>query len=242
MKLGTFETNKIYNVDCYEAIKKLPDNSIDLIITDPPYLLEVAHGSGAFGVEKKLSYKQIQNMLGGFDYSILDEFCRVLKKINLYIWCSKRQFPYLLNYFVTQRKCVWQIITWHKTNAIPAANNIYMPDTEYCLFFRERRVALGGTVQTKKTYYVQPCNTIDKDRFGHPTIKPLNIIENLVFNSSKVGDVILDTFAGSGTTGVAAKNHDRQYILFEKDETRYLQAQNRLNNIQVDGQMTIFTM
>ena len=117
-----------------------------------------------------------------------------------------------------------------------------MPDTEYCLFFRERRVALGGTVQTKKTYYVQPCNTIDKDRFGHPTIKPLNIIENLVFNSSKVGDVILDTFAGSGTTGVAAKNHDRQYILFEKDETRYLQAQNRLNNIQVDGQMTIFTM
>ncbi len=55
MKIGTFETNKIYNVDAYEAIKKLPDNSIDLIVTDAPYDLEVAHGSGAFGVEKKLN-------------------------------------------------------------------------------------------------------------------------------------------------------------------------------------------
>ncbi|MCM1289303.1 MAG: hypothetical protein NC132_01440 [Corallococcus sp.] len=144
MKLGQFETNRIYNVDAYEAIKQLPDNCIDLIITDPPYEQDVGHDSGAFGIEKKLSYKQIMDISGGFDYAILDDFVRILKQINLYIWCSKRQIPMLLDYFVTQRKCHYDLITWHKSNAIPATNNCYMPDTEFCLFFRERGVRLYG--------------------------------------------------------------------------------------------------
>ncbi len=242
MKLGAYETNRIYNVDCYEAIKQLPDNSIDLIISDPPYEIEVAHSSGIFGIDKKLSYQQIADISNGYDYKILDDFVRVLKRINLYVWCSKRQIPTLLDYFVTQRKCRYNIITWHKSNVIPATNNCYMPDTEYCLFFRERGAKLYGTPTTKRTYYVTPTNKADKQRFGHPTIKPLEKIQNFLLNSSGGGGIILDPFAGSGTTGVAAKNNDRQYILFEKDETRYLQAENRLNNIQVGGQMTLFTM
>ena len=242
MKLGDFETNRIYNVDCYQAIKHLPDSCIDLIITDPPYEQDVAHSSGAFGIDKKLNYKQIADISCGIDYSILDEFVRVLKRINLYIWCSRRQIPKLIDYFVAQRKCRYNIITWHKSNAIPAANNCYMPDTEYCLFFRERGAKLYGTPASKRTYYITPQNVADKRRFGHPTIKPLEIIQNFVINSSVKGSVIFDPFAGSGTTGVAAKNNDRQYILFEKDKTRYLQAENRLNNIQIDGQMTLFTM
>ncbi len=242
MKLGDFETNRIYNVDCYQAIKHLPDSCIDLIITDPPYEQDVAHSSGAFGIDKKLNYKQIADISCGIDYSILDEFVRVLKRINLYIWCSRRQIPKLIDYFVTNRKCRYNIITWHKSNAIPAANNCYVSDTEYCLYFRERGVKLYGSVVTKRTYYITPTNKADKDKFGHPTIKPLGIIQNFIINSSKAGDVVFDPFAGSGTTGVAAKNNNRQYILFEKDENRYLQAKNRLNNIQIDGQMTLFTM
>ncbi|MCM1394763.1 MAG: site-specific DNA-methyltransferase [Corallococcus sp.] len=70
----------------------------------------------------------------------------------------------------------------------------------------------------------------------------MEIIQNFVLNSSVGGGIILDPFAGSGTTGVAAKNNDRQYLMFEKDKIRYLQAENRLNNIQIDGQMTLFTM
>lgn len=242
MKLGTYETNRIYNVDAYEAIKQLPDNSIDLIITDPPYEIEVAHSSGAFGIDKKLNYQQIADISCGIDYAILDDFVRVLKRINLYIWCSRRQIPRLLDYFVTQRKCRYTIITWHKTNAPPTCNNHYMLDTEYCLYFCERGVKLRGTSATKRTYYVTPLNISDKQKFGHPTIKPLEIIQNFVLNSSVEEGIILDPFAGSGTTGVAAKNNDRQYILFEKDETRFKQAENRLNNIQIGGQMTLFTM
>ena len=94
-----------------------------------------------------------------------------------------------------------------------------MPDTEYCLFFRERGAKLYGTPASKRTYYITPLNVADKRRFGHPTIKPLEIIQNFVINSSVKGSVIFDPFAGSVTTGFAAKNNDLQYILFEKDKT-----------------------
>lgn len=108
------QLNKIYLADCYEFIKQIPDKSIDLIITDPPYEQEVNHSAGAFGKKKKLHFQQIVDLSYGFDYAILDEFVRVLKKINIYIWCSKKQIQYLLDYFVTKHKCYWELITWHK--------------------------------------------------------------------------------------------------------------------------------
>ena len=64
------ELNKLYLADCYEFIKQIPAKSIDLIITDPPYELEVNHSVGRYGDIKKLSYEQIANMSNGFDYSI----------------------------------------------------------------------------------------------------------------------------------------------------------------------------
>ena len=84
------QLNKIYLADCYEFIKQIPDKSIDLIITDPPYDLEVNHSAGAFGKTKKLHFQQIVDLSYSFDYSILDEFVRVLKKINIYIWWDRK--------------------------------------------------------------------------------------------------------------------------------------------------------
>lgn len=239
---GGYKPNGIYLADCYEAIKQIPDKSIDLIVTDPPYELSVGHGSGAFGVKKKLHYEQFVSLSNGINYAILDEFVRVLKKINLYIWCSKKQIDAIKRYFVTDRNCYYELICWHKPNVVPACNNKYMSDTEYCLFFREKGVKLYGTAETKATFYVQPINMVDKKRFQHPTIKPLNIIQNLIINSSKPGDIVLDPFVGSGTTAVAARNLGRQYIGFEINEKYYKIATNRLNNIDATGQMSIFTI
>lgn len=90
MQLGRFETNKIYNEDCYKAIKDLPDKCIDLIITDPPYEWQKGgEMTGLFrkGVSSRNFMYQIEesNLDKGIDYSILDEFVRVLKKINIYM-------------------------------------------------------------------------------------------------------------------------------------------------------------
>ena len=83
--------------------------------------------------------------------------------------------------------------------------------------------------EAAKTVYYQPINAKDKKLYEHPTIKPLNIIENLVENSSKERDVILDPFMGSGTTGVACKLHNRNFIGFELDKHFFEIAKSRIN-------------
>ncbi|MEA3272447.1 MAG: site-specific DNA-methyltransferase [Patescibacteria group bacterium] len=222
------ETNKIIQGDCLEVLKTFPDNSVDLIITDPDYEMSVAHGSGAFGVKKKISFKQIEGICNGFDFSVLDDFCRVLKKTNIYIFCSLKQIPFLLDYFVSQRKCYFNIISWHKANPVPTCNNKYLPDTEFCLFFREKRVPLFGTVSSKSSYYLSPSNQKDKRLYRHPTVKPLPLTERFIINSSKEDGIILDPFIGSGTTAVAAIKHNRNYIGIELNPDYVKIANNRI--------------
>lgn len=186
------ELNKIYNEDCLEGMKRIPDNSIDLVVTDPPYILDV-RGGGFFG-EKSDNYggdihvmKEISSFSEGFNESVLNELCRVMKKINIYLWCSQKQIMQYLEYFVTRKKCNWNILSWHKSNCIPACGNKYVTDTEFCLFFRDKRVKLYGNYKTKATYYITAANQKDKKKWHHPTIKPLHIIQNLVTNSSLGG-------------------------------------------------------
>ena len=216
--------------DCSKLLKNIPDNSIDLIVTDPPYLIENKCG-GLYTKEDKKYVKELEDIKNGFSEEILDELCRVMKKINIYIWCSQKQLYKLIDYFVEKHKCNFNLITWHKTNPIPACGNKYLTDTEYCLFFREKGVKIYGNFDTKFTYYVTPLNSKDKKQYKHPTIKPLNIIKNLVINSSNEGDIVLDPFIGSGTTAIACKETNRHYIGFEINKNYFEIANKRLNEV-----------
>lgn len=219
--------------DALHTLKSIPDNCIDLVVTDIPYKIKVSHSAGAFGVKKKMHYKnELESLSEGISDDVLVELCRVMKKINIYIFCSKAQIPQMLDFFLS-KNCNWQIITWHKTNAIPACGNSYMPDTEYCLFFREKGVFVGGSPKTKATYYITPTNKGDKLKYKHPTIKPLHIIKNFIINSSTEGDIVLDPYIGSGTTAVAAKELKRHYIGIEKEEKYCKIANERLKIKQI---------
>lgn len=147
--------------------------------------------------------------------------------------------PLLKHYL--DKKCNIEIITWHKTNPLPTANNTYANDTEYCIFARESGVKIGGTYETKREYYVTSINSDDKKLYKHPTIKPLNIIKNFILNSSQENDIVLDCFCGSGTTCVACKELNRRFIGMEIDKEYHKIAVNRLNGILANGQMSIFT-
>ena len=191
MKLGTYELNNIYCADSYEAIKNIPDKSIDLIVTDPPY--EFGTGdikTGLFKDRKSAgTYQDIAdtNLGKGIDLKILDDFVRVLKKINIYIWCNKEQIYDYLTYFVKEHKCNWEMIIWSKDNVPPFTSGHYLKDKEYCLYFWEVGVKVKPTFETGKTVYLSKVNIEDKKQFGHPTIKPLDIIKNLIKNSSGGG-------------------------------------------------------
>ena len=115
-----------------------------------------------------------------------------------------------------------------------------MNDTEYCLFFRQKGVPLYGTSESKKTYYLTPINIKDKRTFNHSTIKPIEIIKNFIINSSNENDIVLDCFAGVATTGVACKELNRRFILFEINPKWAKIGEDRLNNIDSKGQISLF--
>ena len=213
------EINKIHLGNAIELLKQIPDNSIDLVYIDPPYEQKVSHGSGAFGVEKKLHYAQFDHISNGFDYeAYFKEFERVLKAINIYIWHSRMQMFTLLDYFVNKKKCNFTPLRWIKTNPVPACGNSYISDSEYCFHFREQGVQIYGTVDSKKTYYISQTNKKDKAIWEHPTIKPLDFVKNHIFNSTQPGDLVLDCFSGSGTTALTSSQLGRNFIAIEIDE------------------------
>lgn len=257
--------NNIYLGDCYQLIKDIPDKSIDLIYTDIPYAFTgngLNGGGGCFGTKKRnyhdeyskvaentnasglakrrSSSSSLQNISYGIDFSIFDEFVRVLKHIYIYIWCSKEQVLPIMKYFIEEKHCFHDILVWCKTNPIPAANGTYLPDLEYCLMFREKGTKVGGSYQTKSKYFISSCNKDDKNQYLHPTCKNTDMITNHLINSTNENDIVLDPFMGSGSTLISAKRLGRRYIGFELEEKWFKVAQDRLQGINAKGELNLF--
>lgn len=179
----------------------------------------------------------------GIDYSIFDEFIRVLKKINIFIWCSKLQLLDIMKYFLDgndKKKIVFELLTWNKTNPTPTTNNTWLPDIEYCLYFRECGVELNNDYNFKSKWFTSSANKKDKDIFEHPTIKPLELVKRHLLHTTKPNDIVLDCFAGSGTTCVACQEIGRQFIGMEIEPHWCKIANDRLCKIDAGGQIGMF--
>lgn len=243
MELGKFELNNIYNTDSYLAIKEIPSKSVDCIYTDIPYLI-VSGGGGKSELGQriqKVNKDYLKDISDGIDYSIFDDMVRIMKKINIFIWCSKMQILDIMNYFSKIPNVNTEILFWGKTNPTPATNNVWLPDVEYCLYFREKGVKLNDGYELKSKYFVSPINIYDKQLFDHPTIKPLELVKRHLLHATQENDVVIDFFLGSGTTALACKETKRNYIGFEINGQYFKNAQLRLNGITANGQTSIFT-
>ena len=202
----------LYQGDCLEIMPRL-DTKFDLVLTDPPYLISDTGGGGAFGTKKREYLKIVtENLSRGFDFDALDMAHQLQTKINSYVFCSKNQIKQLLEYYQDYN---YDVLVYHKKNPTPTCNNKYLSDIEYIIFARQSGVPLYGDYSTKSKLFSQ---NIIKNQFEHPTVKPLNIIKTLILNSTKKGDIILDIFAGSGTTGRACKDLQRKCVLIEKEQ------------------------
>lgn len=218
--------------NCLELMKNLPNNSVDLVVIDPPYEFVAHGGGGAFGSKKRDYHNELErdSLTEGFDVKVLDELMRVMKRVNIYIWCNKEQIKQYLDYFQDYNM---DLITWHKTNPVPTCNNKYLSDTEYLLFFREKGVKVYGSYHTKRKFYVTQTNKKDKEKYCHPTVKPIEIMRNIIINSSQENEVVLDCFMGSGTTGVACVETNRKFIGYELDDGYFKIAKERIENTKV---------
>jgi site-specific DNA-methyltransferase (adenine-specific) len=212
---------------------------VDLIVTDPPYDIKNTNSGSKTKLSKRIQSQQDAlvelDITKSIDYStICSKFLKLQDKVNMYIWCNKAQIPFYLDFFVTSNECSFDIIKWVKTNPVPAYNNKYVTDTEYCLYFRKGGLCMPSNMDDAKTLYTSPINKKDKDKYGHPTIKPLPIIKKLIRNSTKEGDVVFDPFMGSGTTGEASKEEKRGFIGVELTKKYYEIAKERINRSQTD--------
>ena len=239
------ELNKIYLGNAYELIKQVPDKSVDLIITDPPYEIKDIHCSGILKESNnRPTFKQIQDkdLDKGIDYKILDDFMRVMKIPNIYIFCNKAQLPIYYKYFVEEHNCNWEILILAKTDPIPFCGTHYLVDKEYCLFFWQTGAYVDIPFDRAKTVFIKKRNTRDKLDYKHPTIKLYDLVEVLVKNSSQRWGVILDPFSGSGTTPLAAKRNGRQYLAFEIDKEYWETSIKRLQGENANGEFNLFDM
>lgn len=224
---------KLYQGDCLEHIKSLDAASVDLIVTDPPYKVTPKGCAGTTGgmIAKK------QNMIGMvFEHNDIEpeayapEFYRVLKDgSHCYVMTNHVNLINMLNSFSNVGFHFIKSLIWKKDNKI--MGRFYMSQFEYILFFRKGRGVQINNCGTSDVLEVP--NKKHKDADGknlHDTEKPVELMEILVENSSKPGDVVMDPFMGVGSTGIACKHLDRDFIGIELDPNYFELAKSRIEN------------
>ena len=215
--------NTIQLGDCMDYLKNIPDKSIDLVLTDPPYGINADKGVGGFGN----SPKKAKKYKGDWDNTtptkeVFDELLRVGKKVIIFGG----------NYFTDKLPVNGHWLVWDKVGEINFQNPF--SDCELVYTNIDKRIV--------KKYLVKQQGFInDGDDVFHPTQKPYRLITDIIKDYTEENDLILDDFSGSGTVCCSAKDNKRRFIGFEINEEFYKKSIDRLNGIRSDGQTSIFT-
>lgn len=223
--------NNIYNNDSMEFMRGLEDNSIDLVVTDPPYKVTARGNAGNSGGMMKSKLSMNGRIFKHNDVKIEDfipEIYRVLKEgSHCYIMTNHVNLIEMLN---VAKECGFHFIKsliWDKGNKI--MGQCYMSQFEYILFLRKGKHKKINNRGTSDILSIP--NKKQKGEDGknlHDTEKPVELMRILIENSSQEGEVVLDPFVGIGATAVAAKNLNRKYIGIELDENYFNIAKRRL--------------
>ena len=233
----------IINGDCLEHLNKIESNSVDLILIDPPYLISKSSGFSNYSDnasdDLKKKYGKLSIDFGDWDKTELNwdflfsEYKRILKKggtlIIFYdIWKSNELKEFSEKYKFKQPR----VGAWVKTNPVPVNSKLnYLSNaSEYFFTFVKGSKPTFNSKYDNAFYSYPICH--GKERYNHPTQKPLSLIKELIEKHSNKGDLILDTFAGTGTTGHASYLLDRNFILIEKEKDYFEVIVERLNKIK----------
>lgn len=200
--------NTIINTDAISFLSSLSDGCVDCVITDPPYKQE-AHDRGFIAKYSKI-FKEMANWTNiendWYNESFLNELVRVCKFPNVYLFCGKRDLVHILNY-AERRSYFYHIIPICKKAPAPFVNNTWLSN-EYSVHFTDRKIVYNKEYQLKIPYFlIQGGKTT-----SHPNEKNLEMVKRIVSNITQEGQTVLDCFMGSGTTAVACRDLNRNYI------------------------------
>ena len=239
------EKNIIYHGDCIEGMKILPDNSVDMVLTDPPYgttqnKWDTVVDMDAFWKEIKRVTKKNSAILIFTQMPFTAKVVMSNPKMFRYEWiCEKANPTGFLNARRMPMKCHENVLVFY--NKLPVYHPIMEHGKPYRCNTKDKNSSNYNTVKrscTENTTGMRfPRDVLKvswRSAFGktlHPTQKPVSLCEYFIKTYSNKGDIILDPFIGSGTTAVAAINTERKYIGFEKDDKYFDIAQNRLDKL-----------
>ena len=212
------ELNKIYNEDCLVGMKRIPDGSVDCIVTDIPYNECNRTDNGLRNLDKDKAD------IGIFDVAMLTENLCEKTKGSIYMFCGFNQVS-TIRQAMSQKGLSTRIVVWEKTNPSPMnGNKIWLSGIELCVFGKKSKATFN--LHCKNTVLRYPCG-VNKI---HPTQKPIALISYIVNASTKEGDTVLDPFMGSGTTAIACIREKRNFIGFEKSEEYWRKSMERIRN------------
>ena len=225
---------KLYKGDCLEVMDRLIEEGakFDLILTDPPYELD-NHGKGKndFKDRKLVKDNHIGFMSNGFDYNdVFDKMLKLQYTPNILIFCSNKQISKIMSYFES-KKLSCTLLIWNKSNPIPLCNGKYVSDVEFIVYVRGKKAPFNNGVGIKYKYKVKKYPTVNAKQRFHPSEKPVALLEELINLHSFEGQKVLDCFMGSGSTGVACINTNREFTGIELDEKYFDISIQRLENL-----------
>ena len=217
---------KLLQGDCMELMNNIPNESIDLVLTDIPYNVVNREDNGLRKLDKEnadiLTFDLINFLEQLYDKA----------KSTIIIFCGKEQVSIIHSYFNDKQKkgkgTVRQLI-WEKSNPSPMnGQHIYLSGVENAIWFKKR----GGTFNAhcKNTVFKYP---IGRSKL-HPTEKNHLLLQELILDNSNENDLILDPCMGSGSTGVVALQNNRNFLGIELNQNYFEIAKNRLEGVQYD--------
>ena len=236
------ELNRIYNMDCLEGLKLIPSESIDLVVTDPPYKLTSRGTSGnmggAFWTGDLAKSGEVFES-GSVDISDwIDECYRVLKNgTHIYIMTNDKNITSYLSEIDKSGFKFVKTLVWVKPNKI--CGRWYMTQKETIILARkgeQRPINNAGTSDVLFTPNFKKQKSNGKNL--HDTEKPVELLQTFVENSSNEGETVLDPFMGSGTTAVACIKTNRKYIGFEISEEYCKIAEKRIQKALAEKEVS----
>jgi len=229
------ELNRIYNMDCLPAMREIPDKSIDLVITDPPYGIGEASGKNHTrgSAPNSQKWKGSKNTTGAgvpstiFEAKEWDNSVPTAEYFQEIFRISKNQIIFGGNFFVLPPSPCW--IVWDKINGETDFADAELAWASFKSAVRIFQFRWNGMLQEDMSH---------KEERVHPTQKPVKLFEWIIKNYAKEGDVICDPFFGSGSCLVACVRMGHQFIGFEKEQTYFDAAQIRIKKAQEQGKIS----
>lgn len=227
------EINKIYNADCIEGMKEIISGGVDMILSDPPYLISY---SSAW--RKNREHKFCKEILGDNNEQLIVDYfkeCyRILKDDSAaYIFCSAKT----LDFFMQQAKevgfVIKNVLIWRKNNHTAGDLDAqYGQCYEPILYLNKGRKKIKG----KRLEDVWDFDRVSSDKLVHQNEKPIPLLMQCILKSSDEGDLVFDGFMGSASTALACMRTKRRYIGFELDKEYFGVCQKRVREESFKGQ------